>query len=67
MWKIVKAADKISGYLKCVDERKAGNSEFIEAEKTLLKSIEKIDLEEVKIFTEEFLPSYEKTLDQMKK
>lgn len=67
LWKLVKAADKISGYLKCVEERKAGNGEFCEAEKTLLKSMEKLECEELKIFTEEFLPAFEKTLDQMKK
>lgn len=67
LWKLVKAADKISGYLKCVAERKAGNSEFCEAEKTLLKSMKMLECEELKIFTEEFLPSFEKTLDQMKK
>lgn len=67
LWKLVKAADKISGYLKCIEERKAGNGEFCEAEKTLLKSMEKLECEELKIFTEEFLPSFEKTLDQMKK
>lgn len=67
LWKLVKAADKISGYLKCIEERKAGNGEFCEAEKALLKSMDKLDCEELKIFTEEFLPSFEKTLDQMKK
>ncbi len=67
LWKLIKAADKISGYLKCVAERKAGNSEFCEAEKTLLKSMKMLECEELKIFTEEFLPSFEKTLDQMKK
>lgn len=67
LWKLVKAADKISGYLKCVAERKAGNSEFCEAEKTLLKSMKMLECDELKIFTEEFLPSFEKTLDQMKK
>ena len=67
LWKLVKAADKISGYLKCVEERKAGSSEFCEAEDRLLKSIEKSELEEVKIFAEEFLPSFHKSLDQMKK
>lgn len=67
LWKLVKAADKISGYLKCIEERKAGNGEFCEAEKTLLKSMDKLDCEELKIFAEEFLPSFEKTLDQMKK
>ena len=41
--------------------------EFIEAEEKLLKAIQKSDLEEVKIFEKEFLPSFHKTLDQMKK
>ena len=67
LWKLVKAADKISGYLKCIEERKAGNSEFCEAEERLLKSMDKLECEELKIFIEEFLPSFEKTLDQMKK
>lgn len=67
LWKLVKAADKISGYLKCIEERKAGNSEFCEAEDRLLKSMDKLECEELKIFIEEFLPSFEKTLDQMKK
>ena len=67
LWKLVKAADKISGYLKCVEERKAGNGEFCEAEEKLLKSIEKSELDEVQIFATEFLPSFHKTLDQMKK
>ena len=67
LWKLVKAADKMSGYLKCVEDRKAGNSEFCEAEEKLLKSIEKNELEEVQIFAQEFLPSFHKTLDQMKK
>ena len=67
LWKLVKAADKISGYLKCIEERKAGNSEFCEAEERLLKSMDKLECEELEIFIEEFLPSFEKTLDQMKK
>ncbi len=67
LWLLVKAADKISGYLKCVEEKKAGNSEFCEAEKTLLKSMERLDCQELKIFAQEFLPSFHKTLDQMKK
>ena len=40
---------------------------FLEAEEKLLKAIQKSDLEEVKIFEKEFLPSFHKTLDQMKK
>lgn len=67
LWKLVKAADKISAYIKCIDERKAGNHEFVEAEATVKKSICHMDCPEMKIFMEEFLPSYEKTLDQLKK
>ena len=66
-YKLVKYADRLSAYLKCVEERKAGNSEFCEAEEKLLKSIEKNELGEVQIFAKEFLPSFHKTLDQMKK
>lgn len=67
LWKLVKAADKISAYLKCVEERKAGNSEFIEAEKTLYKSMQHLECKELEIFMTDFLPSFEKTIDQMKK
>ncbi len=67
LWHLVKAADKISAYLKCIDERKAGNSEFLEAEKTLKKTLSSLDCEEAEIFIADFLPSYEKTIDMMKK
>ena len=67
LWKLVKSADKICAYLKCVEERNAGNREFCEAEKAISKTLSKLDCEEAKIFIEEFLPSYEKTIDQMKK
>lgn len=67
LWRLVKSADKICAYLKCVEERNAGNREFCEAEKTISKTLSKLDCEEAKIFIEEFLPSYEKTIDQMKK
>lgn len=67
LWKLVKAADKISAAVKCIDERKAGNHEFLEAEKALRKSIAKLNCEEAEIFIADFLPSFEKTLDQLKK
>lgn len=66
LWKLVKAADKISAYLKCVIERKAGNSEFFEAEKQLRKKMDSFECEEAKVFISDFIPSYEKTLDMMK-
>lgn len=64
-WAIVKAADKISAYIKCVEERKSGNSEFKEAEKSLFELISNMDLQEVRYFIEQFLPSYEMTLDEI--
>lgn len=67
LWHLVKSADKICAYLKCIEERNAGNREFCEAEKTITKALQKLDCEEAKIFIEEFVPSYEKTIDQMKK
>ena len=63
---LVKAADKLSAYIKCIEERKAGNREFERAEKATLASIQDMNLEEVRIFLEEFLPSYEKTLDEIR-
>ena len=49
-WKIVKAADRISAYIKCVEERKAGNREFIEAEMSTLAAIRATPLPEVHAF-----------------
>lgn len=65
LWKIVKAADKISALIKCVEERKAGNSEFLKAEQSTLDAINKMDCEEAQEFLREFMPSYELTLDQI--
>lgn len=62
--KLVKAADKISALIKCIEERKSGNSDFIEAERQTLKAIEKMSLPEADLFIKEFLPSYELTLDE---
>lgn len=67
LWRLVKSADKICAYLKCIEERLAGNREFCEAEKTITKTLQRLDCEEAKIFIEEFVPSFEKTIDQMKK
>ncbi len=67
LWKLVKSADKICAYLKCVEERNAGNREFCEAEKSITKTLKKLDCEEAEIFIKEFVPSFEKTIDQIKK
>ena len=63
--KYVKAADKLSALIKCIEEIRMGNIEFTKAKLLLEKNINKIDLEEVKIFVDEMLPSYSKTLDEI--
>ena len=64
-WKVVKAADRISAYIKCVEERKAGNREFIEAEMSTLAAIRATDLPEVQAFMEEFAPGFALSLDEI--
>lgn len=63
--RLVKAADKISALIKCIEESKAGNREFDHARKTIEASIEHMDVPEADLFLSEFLPSYEKTLDEI--
>ncbi len=65
LWKLVKAADKLSALIKCIEERKAGNTEFISAEKSITMILATMKLEEVNIFMKEFLPAYDKTLDEL--
>lgn len=65
LWKLVKAADKLSALIKCIEEENAGNTEFLSAKKSTLEIIESLELKEVDIFMEEFLPSYTKTLDEL--
>ena len=60
----VKAADKISAWLKCVDERNMGNTDFKDAELSIREIIDKIDLPEVKFFMDNFSNAYEHTLDK---
>lgn len=64
---LVKAADKISALIKCVDERRAGNAEFSSAERTCRAAVEDMasELPEVADFIREFLPSYGATLDEL--
>ena len=60
----VKAADKLSALIKCIEERTAGSREFLEAEKACL-SHESLNLPAAKIFIDEFLPAYSLTLDEV--
>ena len=64
-WRVVKAADKISAYIKCVERRSAGTREFLQAEETTLAAIRKIDLPEVQDFMDEFIPGFRRALDEI--
>ena len=61
----VKAADKLSAYIKCVEEGKAGNSEFKMAAGQTLAALKEMDMEELDWFMERFLPAFELTLDEL--
>ncbi|MCR5060734.1 MAG: 5'-deoxynucleotidase [Saccharofermentans sp.] len=65
MKKIVKAADKISAYIKCIREKSSGSTEFASAMKTLEKSIDKLGLEEAQEFMKKYIPAFEYNLDQL--
>ena len=60
---LVKAADKLSAYVKCVSERRAGNDEFLAAEKQTRAALEGMALPEVDYFLEHFIPAFEQSLD----
>lgn len=62
---LLKAADKLSALIKCIEERKAGNTEFREAESSTRKRIIESNVPEAEVFMEEFLPAYELTLDML--
>ncbi len=62
---LLKAADRLSAYVKCVEERKAGNKEFASAEKQTRRRLEAMGLPEADYFMERFIPAFEKDLDQL--
>ena len=66
-WKLVKAADKLSAMIKCMEEEKTGNREFVKAKEATEKAILTLsnELPEVKDFMEEFLSAFAKTLDEL--
>ena len=63
---LVKAADKLSAHIKCLEELKAGNNEFREAAAQTRKALEEYDLPEVRYFMNTFLDSFTLTLDELK-
>ena len=64
---LVKAADKLSAYIKCVEELKMGNNEFRQAADQTLELLKASPLPEVDYFMEHFLPAFSLTLDELSK
>ena len=62
---LLKAADKLSALIKCIEEKNAGNQEFRSAKKAITRAIHELNCEEAEIFMQEFLPAYELTLDEL--
>ena len=64
-WETVQAADKLCAWIKCVEERRGGNPEFLHAERALKDSLDALGLPEVGDFMREFGPSFGLTLDEL--
>ncbi len=64
---LVKAADKLAAYIKCIEELRAGNQEFRSAEEQIRKTLEASELPEIAYFMENFLPAFGMTLDELTK
>ena len=64
--RLVKAADVLDAYIKCVEEAKSGNAEFAQAGAATLAKLHSLDCPEAEFFCEKFLPAYEKSLDELR-
>ncbi len=64
--KFVKAADKFSALIKCIDELRMGNDEFEKAKITIQSAIDQMDMPECRVFEKEFLPSFSLAIDELK-
>ena len=64
---LVKAADKLAAYIKCIEELRAGNEEFRSAEAQIREALEASELPEIAYFMERFLPAFGMTLDELTK
>lgn len=64
LYRLVKAADKLSALAKCIEEEKMGNTDFLDAKESIFSYLLHTDLPEVKVFLEEFMPSFGLSLDK---
>ena len=64
-YKLVKCADRLAAYLKCVEEVRAGNSEFKKAKSSIGSELKSLKREEVDYYLKHFAPAYDLTLDEL--
>ena len=64
--RIIKAADKLSALIKCIEELNMGNREFSQAKESTLSAIKELNLPEAQVFLDEFMGSFSLTLDELK-
>jgi len=64
---LVRGADKLCAYIKCLEEARAGNQEFQQAQRALKETLDGMNLPEVDYFRTTFLPSFSLTLDELQK
>ena len=64
-YKIVKAADRLSAYIKCLEERRCGNTEFDKAKKSIEEDLHSRNIPAVEYFMENFIPAFNLTLDEL--
>lgn len=66
LWRFVKAADKLSAYIKCIEEQRMGNQDFEKAGESIKEIIDGMGIPEVDYFVDKFIPAYMLTLDESK-
>ena len=64
-YRLVKAADRLAAYIKCLEELRSGNAEFAKAKKSIEEDLHSRNIPEVEYFFEHFIPSFELTLDEL--
>ena len=64
-YKLVKAADRLSAYVKCLEELRSGNKEFAKAKKSIEKDLKEKKMPEIDYFFEYFIEAYSLTLDDL--
>ena len=64
-YRLVKAADRLAAYIKCAEELRSGNTEFIKAKKSIEEDLHSRNMPEVEYFFEHFAPSFELSLDEL--